>query len=352
MSHRFLGVSRKGFTLVELLVVIAIIGTLVGLLLPAVQSARESARRSACTNNLKQIGLAMHNHHDTNQMFPQSVGWGPSPYDPYYFSDKVYLLNFLEQGGIARSLNPKDAGAYFPGWAGYNSAGLSGRIPAFNCPSNPNAINGGQANTTYSINNGTSWSQHTSAGGVYQGERDGRIRSNGIASYRNYEKTYGAAPVTMAGITDGTGKTAMYSEFVIETWSGNVTNDPKLWKSQVYSWADAGSCTADVRNNCINQTGLNDAGAGRIMRGGGWSWSMAATGAAYAHTMMPNEKSCQTTDSDWWGTNVLAATSAHTDGVNVAKADGSVTFITGNVSNQIWWAMGTRNGGETVSDEN
>ena len=99
MSHRFLGVSRKGFTLVELLVVIAIIGTLVGLLLPAVQSARESARRSACTNNLKQIGLAMHNHHDTNQMFPQSVGWGPSPYDAYYFSDKVYLLNFLEQGG-------------------------------------------------------------------------------------------------------------------------------------------------------------------------------------------------------------------------------------------------------------
>ena len=88
------------------------------------------------------------------------------------------------------------------------------------------------------------------------------------------------------------------------------------------------------------------------MRGGGWSWSMAATGSAYAHTMMPNEKSCQTTDSDWWGTNVLAAVSAHTNGVNVAKADGSVSFITDNVGNQIWWAMGTRNGGETVSDDN
>ena len=352
MTHLSLGVRRQGFTLVELLVVIAIIGTLVGLLLPAVQSARESARRSQCTNNLKQIGLAQQNHHDTNQMFPQSVGWGPAPYDPYYFSDKVYLLPFIEQMGIVRSLNPKDAGAYFPGWAGFNSAGLSGRLPAFNCPSNPNAINGGQANHTYSMNNGTSWSQHTAAGGVYQGERDGRVRSNGLASYRNQEKTYGAAPVTMGQITDGTSKTALYSEFVIEQWSGNVTNDPKLWKSQVYNWADGGNSTSATRQNCLNQTGLNDAGGGRIMRGGGWSWSMAATGSAYSHTMMPNEKSCQTTDSDWWGTNVLAATSAHTGGVNVARADGSVAFYTDTVANDVWWALGTRAGGETASDDN
>jgi len=358
MSHRSLGVRREGFTLVELLVVIAIIGTLVGLLLPAVQSARESARRSQCTNNLKQIGLGLQNHHDTNQMFPQSVGWGPDYGGAYYFADKVYLLPFVEQMGIVKNLNPKDGGTWMKDnnggvWGGQNAAGFSGRIPAFNCPSNPNAMNGGQANHTYSINNGTSWSQHTTAGGVYQGERDGRVRSNGIASYRNFEKTYGAAPVTMAQISDGTSKTAAYSEFIIEAWNGNVTNDPKLWKSQVYSWADAGTSTSQTRQNCLNQTGLNDSNnGGRVMRGGGWSWSMAATGSAYSHTMMPNEKSCQTTDSDWWGTNVLAATSAHTGGVNVARADGSVAFYTDNVANQVWWALGTRSGGEAVSEDN
>ena len=340
-------VSPKGFTLVELLVVIAIIGTLVGLLLPAVQAAREAANRSKCTNNLKQIALAMHNHHDTNQMFPQSVGWGPDYGGAYYFADKVYLLPFMEQMGIVKNLNPKDGGAYFPGWSGQNSLGLSGTLPALNCPSNSNKINGGQSNHTYSINNGTAWSLHTTTGGVYQGERDGKVRSNGIASYRNFEKTYGAAPVTMAMVGDGTSKTAMYSEFLVENWDGNVTNNPKLWKTQVYSWV-GGNSTAEVRQSCLNQTALNDAGGGRVMRGGGWSWSMAATGSAYSHTMMPNEKSCQTHDSDWWGTNDLAPTSNHPASVNVAMADGSVTSVSDTVANEVWWAMGTRAGGENA----
>jgi len=99
---------RRAFTLVELLVVIAIIGTLVGLLLPAVQSARESARRSSCSNNLKQYGLALHNHHDTNGYIPSgapTVPWG-SPALSWHAS----IMPFIEQGGVASKVKFNSGG--------------------------------------------------------------------------------------------------------------------------------------------------------------------------------------------------------------------------------------------------
>src|SRR5262245_46104572 len=105
---------RRGFTLVELLVVIAIIGVLVALLLPAVQMARESARRMSCTNNLKNLGLAVHNYHDSNRVFPASVygykacdpgaGIAPDPL-PLNVAGWVGALAFIEQGGIVANYN-------------------------------------------------------------------------------------------------------------------------------------------------------------------------------------------------------------------------------------------------------
>ena len=135
------GRVRRGFTLVELLVVIAIIGVLVGLLLPAVQAARESARRSSATNNLKQLSLALHNHHDTRQVFPANwerrtpVGGSASPF--HEASLHFWILPFMEQGQWY-DLGLSDTSGY-----PHNTAALrSAKIPAFYDPRDFTTING------------------------------------------------------------------------------------------------------------------------------------------------------------------------------------------------------------------
>ncbi|MBU6276894.1 MAG: DUF1559 domain-containing protein [Planctomycetes bacterium] len=353
MPTQAFGSRRRAFTLVELLVVIAIIGTLVGLLLPAVQAAREAARRSQCTNNLKQILLGLQNHHDAKKQFPLTVGWGDNWNGPYYFSDKVYLLPYIEQATTWNALSgAKDGGSYYEGWSDGNWANtrvLNTKISVFNCPSNPNRIGNNNANHTYSINMGTAFDAPHATTGARQAN-DGRhngLMAGGHASPQNWNDP----PRTFASIPDGSSKTAAYSEFVIESWAGNITNDPKLYRQQVYNWAN-GNSTKEVRDSCLALTSLNDAGGGRVMRGGSWSWGMAAVGAAYSHTMMPNEKSCHSWNDagDWGGSNALAATSEHPGLVNVGMVDGSVRSVSNNVANDVWWAMGTRAGRETVAD--
>jgi len=143
---------RRGFTLVELLVVIAIIGVMVGLLLPAVQAAREAARRMSCGNNMKQLGLALHNYHDTYRKLPTTQrhqGWG--------FSFYLGVLPYIEQNALFEQVTT--VGEH-PAWLGHNSpAALANRnviqgttISTFHCPSNPMDINrnaGGGAVTTF-----------------------------------------------------------------------------------------------------------------------------------------------------------------------------------------------------------
>jgi len=350
--------GRRGFTLVELLVVIAIIGILVALLLPAVQAAREAARRMQCTNNLKQIVLAMHNYADTYKKFPTSGAWHHDRRSNRYgaFSDKVKLLPFVERSAEYdlsnfRSL-PYDSG----GWHGNsNIQAQSGKLPVFNCPSQPNELFGGVANFTYAINMGNSHNPSS--------QRSTPGNTNGIASYQrhhyllntnggtsNYNRRSNDPAIDFAKITDGTSHTVAYSEFVVQDpGSRNSTNpSARELRSQVYGWAGPpNGPIAAVRDECLRSTGLS----GRYdQRGRSWAWSFQGVGATYTHTMMPNEKSCHVYNGgdDWFGRTLMSASSEHPGGVNVGIADGSVDFVSETVTPAVWWAMGTRNGGESV----
>ncbi|MFM7073488.1 MAG: DUF1559 domain-containing protein [Planctomycetota bacterium] len=348
---------RSGFTLVELLVVIAIIGVLVALLLPAVQAAREAARRTQCTNNLKQIALAMQNYHDTYNAFPISIGWGNAAGGAYSgYSEKVFLMPYIERSAeydifannnkTVADANPgPNGGAYHATWWGGNPQSFSGRIPVFNCPSNPNQLHKGAGNFTYAINNGTSHNEpHAGSNATVATEG----RHNGMAAFMYaYNDPGNDTALTMAALTDGTSNTAAYSEFVIQNpvYTDGATQKKREIRAQVWTWA-SGNSTSLTRANCLTQTGLS----GRPdMRGAAFSWSFVGNGGTYGHTMLPNEKSCHSYEGDWRGSNLLAATSEHTGGVVVSMADGSVRFTADSVSQAVWWGMGTRNGGEPVT---
>ncbi len=360
------GTQKWGFTLVELLVVIAIIGILVALLLPAVQAAREAARRMQCTNNLKQIMLSMHNYHDTYKTFPIDGAWAEVGMNGDQrnksWSHRWRLLPFLERQNeydlTDTSLRPFEA----TGWNGNeNIQATGGKLPMFICPSNPGELGAGLGNLTYAINFGTSHQPpHRAANGTPgPGVSTGASKANGFLWAQRwfptgYVKSQGHRnaldpAVKIASVTDGLSNTVAYSEFVTQDQSVQNTTNPKKreLRQQVYTWV-GGNSTEEVRNQCLAQTALS----GRYTRGGSWAWSFMGTGNTYAHDMMPNEKNCHNYGgNDWFGHTTMAATSEHPGGVNAAMGDGSVKFVSETVSQDVWWAVGTRNGGESEALE-
>ncbi len=219
-------VRRLGFTLVELLVVIAIIGILVGLLLPAVQAAREAARRMQCSNNLKQIGLAMHNYESAYKRFIGGVG----PFGCCWGTWQVGILPYIEQSALyGNYVNYGGADHTGPRYgATQNRIVVSQRLPTLTCPSDtPNAPIGGTppiTNHNYAVNYGnTSFLQNTLNPGtpnqvvflgapfsMYTGSTgdDGPVNA---AQAATWTRIYGR-PMPMASITDGTSNTLMASE--------------------------------------------------------------------------------------------------------------------------------------------
>lgn len=330
------GPNRGAFTLIELLVVIAIIAVLIALLLPAVQQAREAARRTQCKNNLKQIGLALHNYHDTYRQFPISIGWNPDSSQNGNFSDKVFLLPYLDRAPEYNGTNFTQAPWDSSGWFGSaNITTQSKRLPVFNCPSQPYETNGGQANFTYAINMGTAGPNGQNGNGNH----------NGIASYCGPDGGGGPMdqPVRIASVVDGTSNTAAYSEFVID---GPATPN----KQQVHNWGAAAANDAAIRQTCLSQTSLSGRNGTGGNRGASWAWSFVGNGSVYTHTMAPNDQPCHSWGGDWEGNTLMGPNSVHVGGVHVLMTDGGVRFVSNNVDYLTWVAVGTRNGNETLSN--
>ncbi len=349
--------SSRGFTLIELLVVIAIIAVLIALLLPAVQSAREAARRSQCTNNLKQLGLAMHNYESTNGSFapsclfpsPQdSWGWGPSGH--------LSLLQYIEGGTLWNAYNVGAVQCNGKGCTLYiaNTTVFNTQLGAFACPSDAKKR---QVSTSNYVGN---------VGGPYQTNGYSGTFVPTQASWPEYNAPLdSASTVKIAAIIDGTSNTAMFSEVLTGMNNpGSVaanSNNPDLWKRVFFpTKLNDKTATAAAALNVINtckSLGASVAGQGGVR--GDWFYSYPAyiNYAVYNHMGGPNTRTCSnapTSSGNTWGLDVWGTAppnSQHPGGVNVGMADGSVRFMKDNVSLPTWWALGTRDGNEVISSD-
>lgn len=317
LSKRAAKQFRLGFTLVELLVVIAIIGILIALLLPAVQAAREAARRSTCVNNLKQIGLALHNHHDTYRKFPAGAshdlndgtnfgnGWNERTW-------MIETLPFVEQNNLYEQFSPLlttyGANEYMETDAG-NVTGAGEPIGAFMCPSDPNS-----PKTT----------DHHGGGHDY---------NDGFCG--NYSMCSGDAKVTDAtdqqlngmfifvkglrfsDVTDGTANTIMGGEHIaVQDPSGE-----RDWRGRYYRGKHLGVLASTLEQ---------------------------------PNTTVPDElircvndrfAPCNGNIGD---PNVMYFRSFHPGGVNIVAGDASVHFIAETIDRTVFQQLGTRNGGEVA----
>lgn len=344
--------NHKGFTLIELLVVIAIIAVLISLLLPAVQSAREAARRSQCINNLKQIGLAMHNYHSAQGGFPLGGSKAPrgsanNNYDPWtQWSAQAQMLPYLEQTALYNAVNfswapAGDGSTSDP----INNTAYNTRVAAFLCPSDGRA---GKSNLN---------SYHGSTGvSSVQGGFTG-LTSGIFATW---------ASTNIADVMDGTSNTVAFAEALVGDSQGNGNGNNYKGNGVMGVGGDEGGWPQTLRFNAANDWNTVNAALQNcltkfnqkqnIVDYRGYRWGLGITGYSMMnHIQTPNEYKmnfCRLGCSP--GCNMdnsvsYPASSNHPGGVNVALADGSVKFIKDSVSRATWWALGTRDGGETLS---
>ncbi len=343
---------RQGFTLIELLVVIAIIGVLIALLLPAVQAAREAARRSQCTNNLKQIGLALHNYHSSMNSFPLGESKNLSKAGTYYswmgWSAQGQMLGAMEQSALYNASN-FDFGPYGYTYGPANTTVTYTILSIFTCPSDPNVGKNGTNNYHGCIG--------ITAGngpGFYQGYTTGMF-----GFYQSYK---------IADCTDGTSNTAAFAEAL----TGDVPRGHNLTRvypgNNVMNISGRSGSNAAYFNGFQNpQQILRDLAtcsanftptSKKIQNYRGSVWAQGCAGyTLYNHFQTPNDtqykgNGCRFGCRDNCGMDAsfsMPASSAHSGGANVLMTDGSVHFIKSSINRMTWWRLGTKAGGEVVS---
>jgi prepilin-type N-terminal cleavage/methylation domain-containing protein/prepilin-type processing-associated H-X9-DG protein len=323
---------RAAFTLIELLVVIAIIAVLIALLLPAVQSAREAARRAQCTNNLKQIGLALHNYHNSMECFPMSMGMDSPGFgypEPVSYSGLSMLLPYMEQTVIFNAINY----SILRGDPGNNTA-MATSVNTFICPSDPQQGNmpPGMAGDTYHPNSGNNI-QYVSGASDLWGFNTSLPLFNGVF--------YPVSKTRIADITDGTSNTAAFSEMGLGDESNGIATErtDQFWTQ---TWP---STTDQAISDCQSFQVTNLAFQG--LSTNGVPWIEGSTGAMYNHVNTPNKRSCIFPP----GRIMNTANSYHPAGVNMLLCDGSVRFVKESINLGIWRAIGSRNGGEVLSSD-
>jgi prepilin-type N-terminal cleavage/methylation domain-containing protein/prepilin-type processing-associated H-X9-DG protein len=361
---------RRGFTLIELLVVIAIIAVLIALLLPAVQSAREAARRAQCVNNLKQIGLAVHNYISSIEALPPS---GSSNFGATYhekctnaFGMKPRILPYMEQQQLFNatnfSLDPEWGD--LNGWEGANMTAKGMRIAAFICPSDLRKGNRNDRNGRENVSQVTNYMNNIGGNRMYNGgQLDGPAYYPGSSpnnSFGNHNEAATRITINLASITDGTSNTVMWSEIL----KGDGT-DPANARDGIGMVYTGPSRTANsgivatqgkVRANFLDAAACEKATAKNFgWKGERWMTHDPARGGFYSHTQVPNRKTCvysddnQVSNTTWEG--IMTAGSAHPGGVNALFLDGSVKFIKNTINYNTWYALGTHGGGEVISSD-
>ncbi|ODU01022.1 MAG: hypothetical protein ABS79_02380 [Planctomycetes bacterium SCN 63-9] len=391
--------NRPGFTLIELLVVIAIIAVLIALLLPAVQMAKEAARRSQCQNNLKQLGLAIHNYHSTHQVLPAAQMYMSSARMPFNTEPipgfgygwapnwMVPLLPMLEANQVYTAFNF----GFQPDYPQNSTVGYN-QLPFLLCPSEdiksrPFAP---WAPTSYHGNNGgpgviQNWTgtiipYYTSTPQVWWNLNTGTSAVPGAQGLNDPNLGF----IGFESITDGLSNTALFSEKLI-----GLANDPSqlpgapqakrgIWHLNYPGMYNQNNpqvalqavqmCKAIPLQQ--SSAGLNSNTPFTQFTGGfiiGSMWSMGfpwhLANNSYNHFNTPNGLNCvSTTDTmgdpippgvsyaQWGGTSgQIPPSSNHPGGVHVGLVDGSVRFVKDTISYPTWWAIGTRNQAEVVS---
>lgn len=289
--------TKRAFTLIELLVVIAIIAILIALLLPAVQQAREAARRSSCKNNMKQIGLAMHNYHDVHTSLP--MGMNNQTYSPF-----TAILPFLDQANL-QNIYDFDLGYTDPA----NLTALNTTLPVYLCPTMvlPRAVpfepcDEDGAPTSY----GASMGIHD-AGTSYLTEPDGMFPG------RNHEKI---KPTLFRDVTDGLSNTIMCGEF-------NYRLEDYLWSGH------SSSCASNAAYQ-------------GTPRWGSHRWGGGYSGVAMGDTSGDFNVNLDANRSTW--------RSDHVGGAHFLLGDGAVRFVSENIDAELLDALATKSGGEVIGD--